>query len=173
MTTDRNDKDLSLWPAHIRADMRSRTGIALPYRAVWMESLIRGSHVLRLPGETEVTGTPAEIEDVAEGRVWRKLRGGVRLPATILANARAGRASFAIGCVEEPSVYLRSSAAWREENPGKKIRTLINEESMGTKLVGAEVRRGGEYLSLEMVKGITPKGWVRVGMNDVLEKTEG
>lgn len=173
MTIHRNDNDLSLWPAHIRADMRSRTSLALPHRAVWMESMIRGWHVLRLLDGTEVMGTPAEIEDVAEGRLWREVRGGTRLPAAVLADARAGRASFAVGCVEKPMEWLKKSELWREENPGKKIRTWINEESLGIRLVGAEVRRGGEFLLLEMVKEITPGGWIRVGMNDVLKKVEG
>lgn len=138
-----------------------------------MESVICGSHVLRLPDGTEVMGTPAEIEDVAEGRLWREVRGGARLPAAVLADAHAGRASFAVGCVEKPMGWLKKSELWREENPRKKIRTWINEESLGIRLVGAEVRRCEEYLSLEMVKEITPGGWIRVGMNDVLEKVEG
>ncbi|KAF3051002.1 hypothetical protein E8E11_002683 [Didymella keratinophila] len=171
MTTDRNDIDLSLWPAHIRADIRSHTSLALPHRAVWMESTIRGSHVLRLPEGAEVMGTPAELEAVAEGQLWREVRGGARLPAAALSDARAGRASFAVGCVEKPMAYLKSSELWREENPRKKIRTWINEESLGMRLVGAEIRSGEEFLSLEMVE-ITPAGWRRVGINDVLEKIE-
>lgn len=170
-TTDRNDNDLSLWQAYIRADMRAQTSLALPHRAVWMEAMIRGSCVLRLHDGTEVMSVPANIEAVAEGRLWREVRGGARLPAAVLADARAGKASFAVGCEEKPLAYLKTSTQWREDNPRKKLRTWVNEESMGVRLVGAEVRRGkDEYLSLEMVKEITPEGWRRVGMNDVLEE---
>lgn len=173
MTTDRNDNDLSLWQAHIRADMRTQTSLALPHRAVWMEAIIRGSYVLRLHDGTEVMSVPANIEAIAEGWLWREVRGGARLPAAVLADARAGKASFAVGCKENPLAYLKTSTQWREENPKKKLRTWVNEESMGIRLVGAEVRRGkDEYLSLEMVKEITPEGWRRVGMNDALERIE-
>jgi hypothetical protein len=171
ITTDRNDNDLSLWQAHIRADMRAQTSFALPYRAVWMEAMIRGSCVLRLHDGMEVMSVPANIEAVAEGRLWREVREGARLPAAVLADARAGKASFAVGCEEKPLAYLKTSTQWRKENPGKKLRTWANEESMGIRLVGAEVRLGkDEYLLLEMVKEITPEGWRRVGMNDVLEE---
>lgn len=170
-TTDRNDNDLSLWQAHICADMRAQTSLALPHRAVWMEAMIRGSCVLRLHDGTEVMSVPANIEAVAEGRLWREVRGGVRLPAAVLADARAGKASFAVGCEEQALAYLKTSAQWREDNPRKKLRTWVNEESTGIRLVGAEVRKGkDEYLSLEMVKEITPEGWKRVGMNDALEE---
>ena len=170
-TTDRNDNDLSLWQAHICADMRAQTSLALPHRAVWMEAIIRGSCVLRLYDGTEVMSVPTNIEAVAEGQLWRQVRGGARLPAVVLADARAGKASFAVGCEEKPLAYLKTSTQWREENPRKKLRTWVNEESMGIKLVGAEVRKGkDEYLSLEMVREVTPEGWRRVGMNDVLEE---
>jgi hypothetical protein len=170
-TTDRNDNDLSLWQAHIRADMRTQTSLALPHRNVWMEAMIRGSCVLRLQDGTEVMSVPANIEAVAEGRLWLEVRGGARLPAAVLADARAGKASFAVGCEEKLLAYLKTSTQWREDNPRKKLRTWVNEESMGVKLVSAEVRRGKEeYLSLEMVKEITPEGWRRVGLNDVLEE---
>ncbi|KAJ4382034.1 hypothetical protein N0V86_002360 [Didymella sp. IMI 355093] len=173
MTTDRNDNDLSLWPAHVRADMRAQTSLVFPHRTVWIESTIRGSHVLRLHDGTEVMSVPANIEAVAEGRLWREVRGGARLPAAVLADARTGKASFAVGCEEKPLAYLKTSAQWREENPKKALRTWYNERSMGIKLVGAEVRKGkDEYLSLDMVKEITPEGWERVGRNDVLEKIE-
>ncbi|XPS72971.1 hypothetical protein M3J09_005126 [Ascochyta lentis] len=171
MTTDRDDNDHSFWQAHIRADMRAQTSLALPHRTVWMEAMIRGSYVLRLHDGTEVMSVPANIEAIAEGQLWREVRGGARLPAAVLADARAGKASFAVGCEEKPLAYLKTSTQWREDNPRKKLRTWVNEESMGIRLVGAEVRRGkDEYLSLEMVKEITPEGWRRVGMNDVLEE---
>ncbi|KAE8828331.1 hypothetical protein PTNB73_06788 [Pyrenophora teres f. teres] len=170
-TTDRNDNDLSLWQAHIRANMRAQTSLALPHRAVWMEAMIRGSYVLRLHDGTEVMSVPGNIQAIAEGQMWREVRGGARLPAAVLADARAGKASFAVGCTENPLAYLKTGTQWREENPRKKIRTWVNEEKVGIRLVGAEVRKGkDEYLSLEMVREITPEGWRRVGMNDVLEE---
>jgi hypothetical protein len=116
---------------------------------------------------------PANIEAVAEGQLWREVRGGARLPAAVLADARAGKASFAVGCEEKPLAYLKTSSQWRKDNPGKKLRTWVNEESMGIGLVGAKVRIGKDkYLLLEMVQEITPEGWRRVGMNDVLEEIE-
>ncbi|KAF1933049.1 uncharacterized protein M421DRAFT_98195 [Didymella exigua CBS 183.55] len=169
-TTDRNDNDLSLWQAHITADMREQTSLALPHRAVWMEALTRGSCVLRLPN-AEIMSVPADIEAIAEGQLWREVRGGVRLPAAVLTDAHAGRASFTVGCEENPLAYLKTSVQWREENQWKKLRTWANEERMEVRLVGAEVRKGkDEYLSLEIVREITPDGWRRVGMNDVLEE---
>ncbi|KAJ4339859.1 hypothetical protein N0V95_007670, partial [Ascochyta clinopodiicola] len=81
MTTDRDDNDYSLWQAHIRADMQSRSSIALPHRLVWMESSIRGSYLIRLPSGAEMMATPATIETLAEGHLWRDIIGGARLPA--------------------------------------------------------------------------------------------
>ncbi len=174
MTTDRDDNDLSVWQAHICANMRTKRSFALPHRAVWMEAMIRGSWVLRLFDGTEVMSVPANVEAVAEGQLWREVQGGSRLPAAVLEDARVGRGSFAVGCKEKPLAYLKTSTQWREDNPGKKLMTWINEENMGIRLVSAEVRNGkNEYLSLEMVKELTPKGWKRVGMNDVLEKIGG
>ncbi|KAK1919121.1 hypothetical protein P3342_008845 [Pyrenophora teres f. teres] len=133
--------------------------------------MIRGSYVLRLHDGTEVMSVPGNIQAIAEGQMWREVRGGARLPAAVLADARAGKASFAVGCTENPLAYLKTGTQWREENPRKKIRTWVNEEKVGIRLVGAEVRKGkDEYLSLEMVREITPEGWRRVGMNDVLEE---
>lgn len=172
-TTDRDDNDLSLWQAHFRAEMRAQTSLALPHRAAWMEAMIRGSYVLRPHDGMEVMSVPANIEAIAEGQLWREVRGGARLPAAVLADACAGKPSFAVGCEEKPLAYLKTSTQWREDNPGKKLMTWINEEKMGIELVGAEVRRGkDEFVSLEMVKEITPEGWRRVGMNDALEKIE-
>lgn len=151
--------------------MRAETSLALPHRAVWMEAMIRGSCVLRLHDGTEVMSVPTDIEAIAEGGLWREVRGGARLPAAVLADARAGKATFAIGCVEKPLAYLKTSTQWREENSRKNLRTWLDEESMGIRLVAAKVRKGkDEYLSLEMVREITPEGWRRVGMNEVLEK---
>jgi hypothetical protein len=170
-TSDRNDNDLSLWQAHIRADMRAQTSLALPHRAVWIEAMIRGSWMLRLHDGTEIMSVPENIEAVAEGQLWREVRGGARLPAAVLADAHSGKASFAVGCEEKPLAYLKTSAQWREDNPRKKLRAWINEENLGIRLVGAEVRKGkDEYLLLEMVKEITPEGWRRVGRNDELEE---
>jgi hypothetical protein len=120
-----------------------------------MEPMIRGSHVLRLPDEAKVMGTPAEIEAVAKDHLLRELHGGARLPAAVLADAHADSATFAVGCKKKPTGYLKSSELWREENPRKRIRTWLNEESLRIKLVGAEVRSGEEYLSLEMVEEFT------------------
>lgn len=116
-------------------------------------------------------GTPVEIEAVAEGRLWRDVFGGARLPAAVLADAHVGKASFAVGCVEKPLQLLKSSEQWRQENPNKKIMTWVNENNLGIQLVSAEVRGGQDrYLSLDMVEELTSEGWVRVGMNDALEK---
>ncbi|KAH6632977.1 hypothetical protein C7974DRAFT_308788 [Boeremia exigua] len=173
MTTDRDDNDHSLWTAHILADMRAQTSIVQPFGLVWMESSIRGSHVLRRQDGTEVMTVPANIEAIAEGQLWREVRGGARLPAAVLADARAGKPSFAVGCEEKPLAYLKTSAQWREDNPKKKLMTWVNEEKTGIRLVDAEVRSGkDEYLSLEQISEITPEGWRRVGMNDMLEKIE-
>ncbi|KAI2488178.1 F-box domain containing protein [Pyrenophora tritici-repentis] len=170
-TIDSNHNDLSLWKAHIRADVRVQTSLALPHRAVWTEARIRASHVLRLQGGREVMSVPANIEATAEGQMGREVPGGARLPAAMLTDARVGKASFAVGCEEKPLEYLKTSTQWREENPGKKIRIWINEENMGIRLVGTEVRKGkDECLSLEMVREITPEGWRRVVIHDVLEE---
>jgi hypothetical protein len=41
----------------------------------------------------------------------------------------------------------------------------------GIKLVSAEVRKGkDQYLSLQMIKEITPEGWRQLGMNYCLEE---
>jgi hypothetical protein len=66
MTTDWDDNDRSLWQAHIRADMQSKSSLALPYRSIWMESMIRGSCVIRLPDDSELMSIPANIETIAK-----------------------------------------------------------------------------------------------------------
>lgn len=174
MTTDRDDNDYSLWQAHIRADMQSRSSLALPYRSVWMEAMIRGSWVIRLPDGSELMTIPANIEAIAEGQLWHEVVGGVRLPAAVLVDERAGKASFAVGCEEKELAFLKTSQQWREDNPRKGTSHWYNEKVTGVKLLCAEERRGkDEYLSLRLIREITPQGWERVGMNDVVERIEG
>ncbi|ORY18636.1 hypothetical protein BCR34DRAFT_582916 [Clohesyomyces aquaticus] len=171
MTTDHGNTDGSLWQAHIRADMQSQCSHALPHCSVWMEAMIRGSWVIRLPDDSELVAPPVNIEAIAEGKLWYEAVGGARLPAAMLANERAGKSSFAVGWREKELALLKTSQQWRQDNPGKSTSHWYNEKLVGAKLLSAEERRGKhEYLSLRPIREITPHGWQRVGMNDVLEK---
>jgi hypothetical protein len=173
MTTDRDDNDRSLWQAHIRADMQSQSSLALPHRSVWMEAMVRGSWVIRLPDDSELMTIPANIEAIAEGQLWHEVVGGVRLPAAVLADLRAGKASFAVGCVENELALLKTSQQWREDNPGKSTSHWYNEKLTGVRLLCAEEREGKEeYLLLRPIWEATPQGLERVGINDVLEKVK-
>lgn len=84
-----------------------------------MEAMIRGSWLVRLPDNSEVISIPTNIEAIAEGQIWREVVGGARLPAAVLADERAVKASFAVGCVEKGLALLKTSQQWREDNPGK------------------------------------------------------
>lgn len=166
ITTARQDHGLSLWQAHICADMHTQTSLVLPHRAVWIEGQIRGSYMLRLLDGSEVMSEPATIEAIAEGQLWREARGGTRLPAPVLTDALAGKPSFAVGCVEKPLAYVKIGTQWRKDNPTKKLRVWVAEEREGRRLVNAKVRKGkDEYLSLERVMEIRSEDW---GLDDEL-----
>jgi hypothetical protein len=97
--------------------------------------------------------------------------GGVRLPAAVLADEGAGKPSLAVGCVEKELELLKTSQQWREDNPRKSSSHWYNEKLTGSKLLSAEERRGKDaYLSLNLISEITPQGWQKAGLNDVLEK---
>lgn len=84
---------LSIWQAFHLANLRTQTTSAMPTRAVWVEAMIRGSTVLRLPSGAEVMSTPGGIERVAEGRMWVEGITGSRVPVGILEGRgeKAGR----------------------------------------------------------------------------------
>ncbi|OAL47002.1 hypothetical protein IQ07DRAFT_623858 [Pyrenochaeta sp. DS3sAY3a] len=155
IATASQDYGLSLWQAHIRADMRAQTSLVLPHTAVWFEDHLRGSHMLRLLDGSEVMSEPATIEAIAEGQLWLEARGGARLPAAVLADALAGKPSFAVGCVEKPLAHTKSGTQWRKDNPTMQLRAWINEEIEGRRKISAVIRRGEDgYLSLERVREI-------------------
>jgi hypothetical protein len=174
MTTDRNDNDRSLWQAHIRADMQSQSNIALPSRTFWFHTMTNQPSIVRLLDGSELVTFPSIIEAVAEGQLWRNVVGGARLPSAVLADRRADRASFAVGCVEM-ELRLRTSQQWKETAPDRSTLHWNNEKLTGVKLLSAEERKGkDEYLVLRQIREITPQGWRRVPyMNDVLKRIEG
>jgi hypothetical protein len=150
VSTDHNDNDRSLWQAYIRADMQAQSSLALPHRGIWIEGMIRGSWMIRLPDDSELMTIPTNIEAIAEGQLWREAIGGVRLPAAVLVDERAGHPSFAVGCVEKELELLKTSQQWREDNPRKSSSHWYNEKLTGSKLLSAEERRGKDaYLSLK------------------------
>lgn len=172
ITSDWDDNDRSLWQAHIRADMVAKESWALPHRSIWMEAMIRGSWLIRLPNRQELMSTSPNIEALAEGRLWREVVGGARLPAAILEDERLGKSSFATGCVETP-LAIKTSQQWRQDNPKKSSPHWYNEGLTGMRLVEPDKRSGKDrYLSLDQIREFTPLGWNRVGMNDVLERAE-
>ncbi|PSN70573.1 hypothetical protein BS50DRAFT_597877 [Corynespora cassiicola Philippines] len=173
MTTDCGNNDRSIWRAHIRADMQSKMSLALPHRNVWLESMIRGSWLIRLPGGSELMTTPENIEAIAEGQLWQEVVGGARLPAAVLADEREGKTSFAVGCANKELDLLKTSQQWREDNPRKGTSHWYNEKRTGIKLLCAEERRGkDEYLALRPIREITPQGWERVVPDNVLKKIQ-
>jgi hypothetical protein len=100
--------------------------------------------------------------------------GGARLPAAVLADERDGKPSFAVGCAKKELGLLKTSQRWREGNPRKGTSIWSNERRTGVKLLCAEERKGkNDYLALRLIREITPQGWKRVGMNDVLEEIQG
>ncbi|KAF2827733.1 hypothetical protein CC86DRAFT_369807 [Ophiobolus disseminans] len=164
-----------LWQTYIRAEMQSQSSVAMPHRGVWMEGSIPGSWVIRMPDDIELMSTFANAGILAEGQLWREVLGGARLPAAVLAAERAGKASFAVGCVEKGLSLLRTSEQWRKDNPRKGTRYWGDERKTGEKTVCVVERKGkGDYLSLNPICEITPPGWKRVGdEGTALERIEG
>ncbi|KAL1858933.1 hypothetical protein Daus18300_009803 [Diaporthe australafricana] len=170
--TDYDQDDMVTWKAIVRADVVAKVSWAVPYRMVW-HSGIPGSWVVRLPDGRELMTTLQNIEQLAEGEEWVSVSGGVRLPRSVMEDKRAGRPSFAVGCVPEPMPLLKTAEQWRQDNPKKMTYVWRNEAITGEKLVEAEKRMGrDEYLSLQPVLERTPVGWCRGYRNESLERVQ-
>jgi hypothetical protein len=173
MVTDCNDQDRSLWYAHIRADMLSQSSLALPHRGFWRMTMTNPPWIIRLPDNCELIAQPSVFEAIAEGQLWRDIIDGTRLPAVILADRRADKASFAVGCVEK-GLTLQTSPQWREDRTSSTSHWK-NEKVAGMQLLYAEERKGkDEYLVLRPIQEITPPGWKRSlqHLNEYLERIE-
>ncbi|KAF2998959.1 hypothetical protein E8E13_006976 [Curvularia kusanoi] len=119
--------DLSLWPAYVLANFGAKKSDVIPFRHIWETGSTPESYVICLPHGTEMMGDPMDLEALAEGPLWCEVRGGARLPAAVLADARAERPSFAQGCIEAGTRHLKTSAEWRIENPEHLMSTWHNE----------------------------------------------
>lgn len=167
MTTADRKNDITLWQAHIRADMRSRSSIALPYRDTRLVNMVCGSWMVRLSDSSELMTTPFNIEAIVEGQLWREVFGGARLPAAVLAEERVGKPSFAVGCVERKLALLKTDQQWRDENPVNTNSVWDRERRLGYSMLRAEERKGkgkgkDGYLSLRLIRESAPTEWQNV-----------
>ncbi|ORX93273.1 hypothetical protein BCR34DRAFT_594728 [Clohesyomyces aquaticus] len=128
----------------IRVDMMAKTSWAFPK---WFErtpatptlgpSLF---HAIRVPGYDFWAEDYDTIEAIAEGQLWRDVRGGGRLPVEVLQAERNNLPSFGTGCVEKP---LEMHKNWVEGG------------DWGGELLFAQ-ETGDDYLSLKAIRTIEP-----------------
>jgi len=155
----------------IRADMIEKEAWAFPsffYGASFGEM---GSYLMRLNNDLEVVVAKLDdIEVLAEGQLWKDVFGGARLPAKILDAEKNGLPSFATGCVESP-LPIMTTKEWTKQNLNVlRCKVRRNERKTQMKLMLAEKRTGNHYLSVQPIKEITPKGWVRTHAGTVLTR---
>ena len=92
----------------LRADMVAKETWAVPMVNVYGFS---GGHPisLRMPDGQEWIGYQRTLIELAEGKVWRTVRGGARLPAEVLLDEKLGRPSLRRDVSNSPSMLLRES----------------------------------------------------------------
>ncbi|KAH7356063.1 hypothetical protein BKA66DRAFT_474169 [Pyrenochaeta sp. MPI-SDFR-AT-0127] len=157
-----NDFTIQTCQTEIRIDMVGQETWTFPSMRLGRPFGGAGSYLLRLQDDTELVMAELEdIEEIAEGHIWRDVVGGARLPTEVLEAERNGLPTFATGCIERP-LSSKTIEGWMKDNPGEP--TSIgwrNEEMAGMKLMLAEKRTGDAYLDIRPIKEITPEGWVR------------
>ena len=149
-----------VFSAEVRYDMVAKESWAYPIMPIGPPNDDSESYVVRLHDDSQVFMASLEdIEELAEGQIWRDAVGGTRLPAEVLEDERSGRPSFATGCVELPLVAQTMEQWIVEHSCQPSSNEWRNEQKTGMKLVLAEKRTGKAYLNRPTIRAITPEGW--------------
>ena len=170
MMADYDFSDKSLWPAYIRSDMLAKESLAIPHQNMPQWGTNIGRYFVRFEGGRDLVCGEPTAGALAEGRLWRDVVGGARLPAEVLEAERLGKPSFATGCVEDP-LWVTIFKEYQKES--EENLELWYETQTGVRLIEPEKRIGKDrYLLLDPAREITPPGWIRVGSKNILEKVK-
>lgn len=157
--SDHDDEDFTVYNTFYRAEMVSQTTLTFPLRMVCRPDLNDG-YLLRTQDGQDLLSTLQNLNDYAEGQIWKDTSDGSRLPAAILETKGS---LLSLSCVAR-GLPLMSVEEFRRRYPRKSCTLWVNERKSGMTLLHPDTRRGRDvYLAREPLVEVTPPGFTRVG----------